>query len=496
MPWIEYPIEFKNKYLSPDNEYIKLNAQTLKLSEALPAYSYQFSEGGTNRSHILPLKSDLPEHLQDDWQEYVPLAPIQARKGDWGIPSAAKKSLLLNYFRPQTDIGLWRGGAIQFPDIALAGTRPVNDYSVKMSWSPSSFKRDLTEAGWTYYDKISAEIWVYRLNGKDPTLFIDEKFFSGGSQVKMNRTAYSIPDVPFFVFNFGAVSSGGPANKAKQFSGDTSLSESTKTYVVPGGGSGAGGLFTAVLGTNPVEVKVAPNYVDEVEHIDKITISYMLAEPSKGLSSSVKSFDGSSIPDTDPGIDLLQVHADLHYKSKANGNFYHYSRNYAFPGGLKYGLEYSTKAKKLIDDFRKYKGYTDSVNGPDGSLQTSEYASALVFQDARWIEPSPVEDMIESIEISLYTYIEDLNPECLFPCTYPCKAILTDLTPKCSGASGRPSILYNGPEFIWNASYNSYFGKEEKGDLGTGGWGMVSLSVINYYANIMDGGNAGFILSW
>ena len=502
MPYTEYPIYYTNSELGYVDR--KLYAQTLESSTffGLSDHSYGYYTP-EKKSVFNPTAENSP----------VPLAPwlppyhAYTTSTNWGIHKnliyALKKHLnpgLLIGFNLSSD-GL--APAPKRLDIALAGTRPVNTHDFSIEIPPTNFYPNGTGSDVTpQYSTIDIVIYVSQREGSaSPKLIVERQHFIAGStsstpDITMIIYRKEIPNVPYFVFNFAVCAPGAPGvNTGTQYSIKDSDSE---WYLCPGGGSGAGAQFTAILSTNPVDL--ASPYQGSTEHTDKITIRYELAAQS--YSSSTMGFNPSFAYGTSPygrsdnGIDLLTVTADLHY-TKSDGSNYPYSRKCTLPGGLIYPGRlgsYSDNADPIIENFINYKDYGGAlVSTTYSGGENATMASALIFHRANWMLP-PSEDslfVISSPEYKLSQPFTVFNPEGLFP---GAPTTVMDIQ-KYSGASGRPSILYAG-----RAPYPIPPGPcfiPVRGYRGSGGTGSIRMKDSNFGGPYLDsGGSATIVLSW
>lgn len=492
MPYTEYPIYYRKfSYLPPR----KLYAQTLESSTffGLSDHSYGYFTP-EKKSVFNPTAENSP----------VPLAPwlppyhAYTTSTNWGIPKNP-----IYYLKKDLNPGLPIGfnlssdglaPASKRLDIASAGTRPVDTDHFSIEIPPTDFYPNGTGPDAIQYSTIDIVIYVARRGvPPSPELIVERQYFIAGSTSSTpdkTETVYNkaIPNEPYFVFNFAVCAPGAPGvNTGPQYSIKDSDSE---WYLCPGGGSGAGAQFTAILYTNSVPFDSPYT----TRHTDKITVRYELAAQS--YSSSAMGFNPSSASgESDNGIDLLTVTADLHY-TKRDGCSYPYLRRCTLPGGLIYPgrpVSYSDNATPIIEDFINYK---DS----GGALMTTSFvdkdattATALIFHEANWMLP-PSEDSLfvtSSPEYKLSQPFTVFNPEGLFPGT-PTTVMNIQ---KYSGASGRPSILYDGsaPDPILSGNFfapvHGY-----RGSGGTGSIRMKGSAISGPY--LASGGPATIVLSW
>lgn len=490
MPYTEYPIRYTNSKLGHKDQ--ELYAQTLESTTFFErlnrSYGYYTSE---NKPVLNPTATDSP----------VPLAPWFPFDGSdtsakrWGL-NAASINNFLSYLKPGLNISTYSSSKAS--DIALAGARPVNTQNLTVTIPPVYFYPNGLEyvENPTLYSAIDIVIYVSRKRGTtSPKLIVERHYFNAGSTSSApDKTveihSVDIPDVPYFVFNFAVCAPGAPSTKTKYRFLD---SKEHVLYLTPGGGSGAGAQFTAILSTNPV------NLTPVQSHTDKITIRYTLARQS--YSSSLAGFDPTSVDEADNGIDVVKVTADLRYTvvSADRTLHYPYSRQCTLPGGLIYpGLKasYFSKAKTIINNFRNNKDAPELVTStfPTDSVLAS-MASALIFHKADWMLPE-LQDSLANTNADLPEYqlshpITVFNPEALFPSSSTTKIGNSPYT----GAAGRPSILYNG------ASTNPESGSPpvlaSSGQRGAGGSGSIWYGADTTPEVLTsDGGTFTIILSW
>ena len=482
MPYTEYPIYYNSPKLGYVNR--KLYAQTLE-SSAFSDYSYGYFTP-EKKSVFNPTATFSP----------VPLAPwgpfdgsdISARR--WGLN---KKAIFgtIRYLKPGLHISTYSSS--KAVDIALAGTRPVNFNSLNFTISPTDFYPNGTGPDATQYSAIDIVIYVSREeDNAPPELIIERQYFKVGSPLFIpDKTViiYSveIPDVPYFVFNFAVCAPGAPSTDTRYEFKDGSF-----RYLNPGGGSGAGAQFTAILSTKPVDFDSVQGYVD------KITIRYTLAKQS--YSSSSAGFNPSSISSngSDNGIDVVKVMANLHYATGTivQPHYYPYLRECTLPGGLVYpGFDaaYSDKAITIINNFNNNKGAPKLVSSTFDVTTPADLASALIFHKANWMLPDP-ESFLTNTKADLPRYqifqpFTAFNPEARFPFF----SVTTIGEAPYTGAAGRPSIIYDGASPIQDGPDLHH---ASAGRLGAGGSGAIwagFLSPKNYTA---DGGPFTVLLSW
>lgn len=485
MPYTEYPIYYNSPKLGYVNR--KLYAQTLE-SSAFSDYSYGYFTS-EKKSVFNPTATFSP----------VPLAPwgpfdssdISARR--WGLN---KEAILgtIHYLEPGLRISTYSSS--KAVDIALAGTRPVNFNSLNFTISPTDFYPNGTGSGATQYSAIDIVIYVSREEGNaPPILTVERQYFKEGFQEGPffipDKTViiYSeeIPDVPYFVFNFAVCAPGAPSTDTRYEFKDGSF-----RYLNPGGGSGAGAQFTAILSTKPVDFDSVQGYVD------KITIRYTLAKQS--YSSSSAGFNPSSISSNGSynGIDVVKVMANLHYVNGtiAQPRYYPYLRECTLPGGLVYpgfNAAYSDRAKTIINNFNSNKDAPELVSSNFNMNVLPNWASALIFHKANWMLPDP-ESFLTNTKADLPRYqlsqpFTAFNPEARFPFFSVTKIGKAHYT----GAAGRPSIIYDGASPIQDGPelYQASAGRP-----GAGGSGAIWNSVLSPKNYTADGGPFTVVLSW
>lgn len=487
MPYTEYPIRYTNSKLGYENQ--KLYAQTLESATFFRgsdrSYGYYTSE---NKPVLNPTATDSP----------VPLAPwfpfdgFDTSAKSWGLNKETVQNSLA-YLKPGLKISTY--SSRKASDIALAGTRPVNTKNLTVTIPPDDFYPN-TGSGATQYSAIDIVIYVSREGESTlPRLIVEKQCFTSGSTTPYieSTTSEDIPDVPYFVFNFAVCAPGAPSTDIKYPFID---SDRNTRYLNPGGGSGAGAQFTAILSTNPVNLTPAQS------HTDKITIRYTLAKQS--YSSSLAGFDPSSISSkSDNGIDTVKITADLHYTVVSTDGTLHYpySRECTLPGGLIYpGVASYSKnenARDIINNFINKKDTPELVASTfpiDSAL--ASMASALIIHNSNWMLPEDVSFLTNTNPYSpryqLYQPFTVFNPEALFP-----SSPLTKIgTSPYTGAAGRPSIFANGASpqsynestTIFQASY---------GLFGAGGSGAIwKGSPPSLFTRVADGGPFTVILSW
>ena len=491
MPYTEYPIRYTNSKLGYKDK--NLYAQTLENSTFFGlsdrSYGYFTSE---NKSVLNPTATDSP----------VPLAPwFPFNNYDeeyWGLDAASINNSLA-HLKPGLNISTYSSSKAS--DIALAGTRPVDTENLTVTVPPLYFYPNGLEyvENPTLYSAIDIVIYVSREEGStSPKLIVERQYFNVGSASSTpDKTVeihnVDIPDVPYFVFNFAVCAPGAPSTDTqyKFFDPDGNI-----LCLNPGGGSGAGALFTAVLSTNPVNLTEPAQ-----SHTDKITIHYTLAKQS--YSSSLAGFDPSSISnESDNGIDVVKITADLHYTVVSTDSKLHYpySRKCTLPGGLIYpGLEasYSDNAKDIINDFDNSKDTPELVNStfPTDSL-TASMASALIIHKANWMLPEDVSFLTNTNpnlpRYQLYQPFTLFNPEALFPSPSVTRVGESPYI----GAAGRPSILHDGASTVSLNQSPPVF-ETHSGDSGAGASGSIWYdSDDTPYFLVSSGGVCTIILSW
>ncbi len=476
MPYTEYPIRYTNSKLGYENQ--KLYAQTLESTTFFRgsdrSYGYYTSE---NKPVLNPSVTDSP----------VPLAPWFPFDGSdtsakrWGLNLSTVRNSLA-YLKPGLKVSTY--SSTKASDIALAGTRPVDTNNLQITILPAQFYPTHLHR----YSAIDVVIYVSRQEGStSPKLIVEKQCFTSGSTTPYieSTTSNDIPDVPYFVFNFAVSAPGAPSTDIRYEFHDP---DENILCLNPGGGSGAGAQFTAILSTNPVNLTPAQS------HTDKITIRYTLAKQS--YSSSLAGFDPTSVGEADNGIDVVKVTADLHY-TLASGHNKLYSRECTLPGGVIYpgfGI-YSDKARTIIDYFFDNKTYLQLTSSTFDSNIVASMASALIFHKADWMLPE-LQGSLTDTNANLPKYqlshpITVFNPEALFPSPSSTKIGESPYI----GAAGRPSILYNG------ASTNPTSGSPpvlaSSGRRGAGGSGSIWYgSATTPEVLTSDGGACTIILSW
>ena len=491
MPYTEYHIYYTNSKLGYKNQ--ELYAQTLEstkfFSRPNRSYGYYTSK---NEPVLNPTAENSP----------VPLAPwfpfdgsdISAKR--WGLNVSTIENLL-SYLKPGLKISTY--SSTKASDIALAGTRPVQTNDFTSTVSPALFYPDVEGSGITTIDIVIYVSRVYREDGSSfPKLNIERQSFTTNSSSALTLYSVStihskeIPDVPYFVFNFAVCAPGAPSS---------GVTHSKLGYsITPGGGSGAGAQFTAILSTNSVSL-TTPEQI----HTDKITIRYTLAKhlDKQSYSSSSAVFNPSSgFSKSDNGIDVVKVKADLHYTRVSAGNTLHYpySRKCTLPGGLIYpGLaSYSTNAVAIINNFINNKDKSELVSSTFDNVDAS-VASALIFHKANWMLPEQDNlfneidkkpDLLPQYQLSQPFTV--FNPEALFP-----GSSLTKIgTSPYTGAAGRPSILNDGAS-PFQAVLPSDEYTAEPGVLGAGASGASwKNSDGTPKVTTADGGPFTIVLSW
>ena len=489
MPYTEYPIFYTNSNLGYENQ--KLYTQTLTRSAFFGSsdhsYGYYTSE---NKPVLNPTTEDSP----------VPLAPwfpfdesdISAKR--WGLNVSTVRNSL-SYLKPGLKISTY--SSTKASDIALAGTRPVDTFNQTCTISPDLFYPNVEGSGITTIDIVIYVSRVYREDGSSfPKLNIERQSFTTNSSSALTlysvSTLYSeyIPDVPYFVFNFAVCAPGAPSSYvAHSKVGHT---------ITPGGGSGAGAQFTAILSTNSVNL-TTPAQI----HTDKITIRYTLAKhlDEHSYSSSSAGFDPSSgFSKSDNGIDVVKVKADLHYTRVSAGNTLHYpySRKCTLPGGLIYpGLvSYSTNAVTIINNFINNKDTPELVSSTFNNVDAS-VASALIFHKANWMLPEQNSLFNKKPDLRQYQLSQPFtvfNPEALFPYSPLTKIGTSPFI--VTGVAGRPSILNDGASpfqaVLPSDEYTAY-----PGVLGAGASGASWLDSSSSPTPLAaDGGPFTIVLSW
>lgn len=484
MPYYtEYPIYYTNSklgYESPKPLYAQTLESTAFFRGSDRSYGYYTTQ---NKPVLNPTATDSP----------IPLAPwfpfdgsdISAKR--WGLNISTVRNSLA-YLKPGLNISTY--SSTKASDIALAGTRPVSTSTLTYTIFPAQFYPTGPDSR-IQYSAIDVVIYVSREEGgTSPKLIVERQFFNAGSTsptpdktVEIHNA--DIPDVPYFVFNFAVCAPGAPSTDTQYEFHDP---DGNTLCLNPGGGSGAGAQFTAILSTNPVNLTPAQS------HTDKITIRYTLAKQS--YSSSLAGFDPTSVGEADNGIDVVKVTADLHY-TLASGRNELYSRECTLPGGIIYpGFNvYSDNARTIINDFFNNKTYLQLTSSTFDSNIVASMASALIFHKADWMLPE-LQGSLANTNANLPKYqlshpITVFNPEALFPSSSTTKIGDSPYT----GAAGRPSILYDG------ASTNPTSGSPpvlaSSGRRGAGGSGSIWYgSDTTPQVLTSDGGNCTIILSW
>lgn len=486
MPYTEYPIYYTNSKLGYENR--KLYAQTLESTTFFTrpnrSYGYYTSK---NKPILNPTNENSPVPL-------APWFPLYDATGVlledyWGLNSSSINNLL-SYLKPGLKISTY--SSTKASDIALAGTRPVQTDYFTSTISPDLFYPNGTGSNAIQYSAIDVVIYVSpKGENTTPKLRIETQYFKAGSTSSIpdrtETTDKDIPDVPYFVFNFAVCAPGAPSSN---------VTHSKLGYsITPGGGSGAGAQFTAILSTNTI-------HTGKVNHTDKITIRYTLARQS--YSSSLADFNPSSgFSESDNGIDVVEVTADLHCTvfSTPNTSYYLYSRKCTLPGGLIYpGLaSYSTNAVTIVNNFINNKDTPELVSSTFINTFTASVASALIFHKANWMLPEQDNlfneidkkpDLLPQYQLSQPFTV--FNPEALFP-----GSSLTKIgTSPYTGAAGRPSILNDGAS-PFQAVLPSDEYTAEPGVLGAGASGaMWVYSSSSPTPRTADGGPFTIVLSW
>lgn len=493
MPYTEYPVYYTNSklgYESPKPLYAQTLESTAFFRGSDRSYGYYTSE---NKPVLNPTATDSP----------VPLAPwfpfdgsdISAKR--WGLNLSTVRNSLA-YLKPGLKISTY--SSRKASDIALAGTRPVDTENLTVTVPPLHFYPNGLEyvENPTLYSAIDIVIYISpKEEITPPKLIVERHYFNAGSTSSTpDKTVevhnVGIPDVPYFVFNFAVCAPGAPSTDTQYKFFDP---HGNILCLNPGGGSGAGALFTAILSTNPVNLTEPAQ-----SHTDKITIHYTLAKQS--YSSSLTGFDPRSISnESDNGIDVVKITADLHYTVVSTDSKlrYPYSRKCTLPGGLIYpGLEasYSKNAKSIINNFRNNKDAPELVTStfPTDSVLAS-MASALIIHNSNWMLPEDVSFLTNTNpylpRYELYQPITLFNPEALFPSPSLTRVGESPYI----GAAGRPSILHDGAsptrdEFPLICTTHS-------GDSGAGASGSIwHDSATTPQFRTSDGGNCTIILSW
>lgn len=497
MPYTEYPIYYTNATLGHTNR--KLYAQTVPRAFVSLLDNFDKSYSYCN-SKELPLLN--PESTP------VPLAPCfpfnsSATTPDkWGLTAAVIRGLQA-YSKPGLHIS--SSFSNNTSDIALAGTRPVDTHNQTITISPNEFSPYGSNS--TEFSAIEIGIYVSReaddeASDTQPRLVVRKYYFNKGSTSSTPDkqeliSSNQIPDVPYFFFNFAVSAPGGPGrNTGKTFSFPFPMDR--RQYLTPGGGSGAGAQFTAILYTKPVStLELLPT---GPTHTDNIRIRYTLA--SQSYSSSITGFDPTLPSETkDNGIDLVRISANLHCfvpgPQQNYDKFYYYKRSCTLPGGLIFpGVDvYSDKAAIIINHFINKKdspALVDSSFLTDLTDKNATRASALIFHRANWMLPEPPESLFntDTTKYSLSQPFAVFNPESLFP-----GEPSTSLNATYTGAAGRPSILFDGASPTYQTTGNYY--NATYGDKGSGGSGAIwwdnGSSPTSYSAS---GGPTTIILSW
>lgn len=477
MPYTKYPIYYTNSKLGHKDQ--ELYAQTLESTTFFErlnrSYGYYTSE---DKPVLNPTATDSP----------VPLAPWFPFDGSdtsakrWGLNKETVQNSLA-YLKPGLKISTYRSRKAS--DIALAGTRPVNTENLTVTIPPGDFYPNATE-----YSAIDIVIYVSPKKGTTPPkLIVQKQCFTSGSTTPYieSTTSNDIPDVPYFVFNFAVSAPGAPSTNTQYTFTD---SDRNTRYLNPGGGSGAGAQFTAILSTNPVNLTEPAQ-----SHTDKITIHYTLAKQS--YSSSLTGFDPTSVDLGDNGIDVVKITADLHY-TLASGRNELYSRECTLPGGVIYpgfGI-YSDKARTIIDYFFDNKTYLQLTSSTFDSNIVASMASALIFHKADWMLPE-LQGSLTNTNADLPKYqlshpFTVFNPEALFP-----SSPLTKIgTSPYTGAAGRPSIFaYGASSYSYNESTTIF--QASYGGFGAGGSGAIwKGSLPSLFTYVAKGGPFTLMLSW
>ena len=484
--YTKYPIYYTNSKLGYTHQ--ELYAQTLESSTFFTrpdrSYGYYTSE---NKPVLNPTTENSP----------VPLAPwfpfdgsdISAKR--WGLNKSTINNLL-SYLKPGLKISTY--SSIKASDIALAGTRPVQTNYLTSTISPDLFYPNVEDSGITTIDIVIYVSRVYREDGSSsPKLNIERQSFITNSSSALTLYSVStlyreyIPDVPYFVFNFAVCAPGAPSS---------GVTHSKLGYHInPGGGSGAGAQFTAILSTNSVNL-TTPAQI----HTDKITIRYTLAKhlDKRSYSSSSAGFNPSSgFSESDNGIDVVKVKADLHYTRVSAGNTLHYpySRKCTLPGGLIYPgrSSYSTNAVTIINNFINNKDTPQLVSSTFNNSVDASVASALIFHKANWMLPEQDNLFNKKPDLPQYQLSQPFtvfNPEALFPYSSLTKIGTSPFT----GPVGRPSILNDGAS-PFQAVLPSDEYTAEPGVLGAGASGAIWVN-SSPTSLTADGGPFTVVLSW
>ena len=487
--YTKYHIYYTNSKLGYENQ--ELYAQTLESTTFFTrpnrSYGYYTSK---NKPVLNPTAENSP----------VPLAPwfpfdgsdISAKR--WGLNKSTIQNLL-SYLKPGLKISTF--SSTKASDIALAGTRPVQTNYLTSTISPDLFYPNVEGSGITTIDIVIYVSRVYREDGSSfPKLNIERQSFITNSSSALTLYSVStihskeIPDVPYFVFNFAVCAPGAPSS---------GVAHSKLGYsITPGGGSGAGAQFTAILSTNSVSLTEP-----EQSHTDKITIRYTLAKhlDKQSYSSSSAGFNPSSgFSKSDNGIDVVKVKADLHY-TKSDDSNYPYSRECTLPGGLIYpGLaSYSTNAVTIINKFINNKDTPELVSSTFNDSTNASVASALIFHKANWMLPEQDNlfneldkkpDLLPQYQLSQPFTV--FNPEALFP-----GSSLTKIgTSPYTGAAGRPSILNDGASPFQTVQPSDEY-TAEPGEYGAGASGASwKNSDGTPKVTTANGGPFTVVLSW
>lgn len=488
MPYIDYPIYYTNNALGHKNR--KLNAQTLDLIDfrLLSEQSY---------GYYVPGRALLDDSYQGAVIPHVPLAPwippysTETERARWGLNASAIFGLQ-DYLKPGLGIKSLRSNNAE--DIALAGTRPVNDYARTITIPPDEFDPYVLNSKRHYTHKIRVVIKVTRdLDPAQPYLLVQRQYFYISQSLPDKTVTVSsspIPDLPYFVFNFAVSAPGAPGTTS---SGTLfrDNEDGSRYELYPGGGSGAGAQFTAILSTSPATL------ADNSNHTDEIIIDYTLASPS--YSSSLTAFDPQykHITHFDDGIDKVTVKAYLHY-THPDGKKYSYTRTCDLPGGLIYPgkKSYTAEAKTIIDHFIDSRDTPGLVSSSFPLDIPATAASALIFHRANWMLPSAARYndpfLTEITSGTLNQPFTVFNPEALFP-----GISFTRSGAKYIGAAGSPSIFANGasprPRFEGLATFPFV---ATKGSKGSGGSGAIWVDNDFYAPMVADGGPTTIVLSW
>lgn len=492
-----YPVYYKDK----DGKEHQLNAQTLTSDDLPDTYLLAYNSNASVPPISLMSYDDL-----DSRYNQIPLAPY--------VSDIGNKSGLGDYFKAGLDIADI-GGLAKISDIALAGTRPVRTNTLRITLPFTDFESD----GHVIFSTVLLRIYVSRDKTTNvPFLYVQKEYYHAwdGTAAPAKTEILSqkrIPDVPYFVFNLGAVAPGAPGVRGVDSAGSpvarsfTVDGENRHMYIHPGGGSGAGGLFTAVLSTNTVQLAKPSGFTGSPEHTDQIIIFYFLANPSSSTSSS--SLVGFwPYGYMSPGIDFIQVHAELHYKSLTDKKLYRYSVNYTYPGGrlspaansLSWNFVYSSFANTLLDNAENKTNYSYSYDNGEDDYDTSLFRTFLYLHQQDFAYPA-VTLYGSSHSVSIEIDLSSFNPECMAPLPYrtmylDVSLFASSVSPYCTEICGRPSILASGPglfrEQTTNSRFLGYGGLD--GDNGAGGSGSLSVNSSN--PTLGNGGPAAVILSW